>query len=157
MLRHRSVFVGLKMSPWWCSRPGVCPQAALSHPSAPGHANTADTVSTHSMSSSSCHTICIPNRQSLPGADYKGTFSVVHQFCSASASFPVQNLSCRITRRAVDCPCFSHVPTLFPLCASLVWHWLLLSADIKGPLKRRGLGRQFHSGPANLLKTSCLL
>lgn len=34
---------------------------------------------------------------------------------------PDYNLLCWITRWAAGCPCFSHVPTLFPLCVGLVW------------------------------------
>lgn len=41
---------------------------------------------------------------------------------------------------------FSHVSTLLPLCARLVWHWLFVLADIRGPLNWQGLGRQCFSG-----------
>lgn len=71
-------------------------------------------------------------------------------FCFLSANMPGQNLLCRVTRWAADRPCFSHVPTLFPLCASLVWHWLFLSADIRNPLSWRGLGRQSYGGRGQL-------
>lgn len=57
-------------------------------------------------------------------------------FCFfVSADMPVQNPLCWVTRRAAARPCFSHVPTLFPLCASLVWHWPSRSAGYKEPIE----------------------
>lgn len=98
----------------------------------------------------------IVSQGTLPMAiDFQSCSSISFIFCLPAS--PFKNLLCWITRRAMDRPCFSHVPTLFSLCASLVWHWLSLSAHIRAPLKRRGLSRQFRGGRESSLTTSCLL